>query len=612
MRGWFRSICLAIGIITILSHAGTRAGNGPLFGPPPLSAARSSSLREDGAGASRTGFFSLKKAPLKSASAASPVREVSFAASQELPATVKPERPQTTSPTRSLPKPGPSAGYSTIEDKGWKAAVQPIAESGQAQASPVEPPVAKQAPPKPSAKTGPPVDKPARAKASPSKPPVARKAPPKPSAKTAQPVEDPGYSPAKPSKPPVAWQGPSESSSAEVFVCDAPAGYSCDATGCRSLDTCGCEDCRQCIPWTVPQLRRLDDLGIRFGGWIDQGITFAANKPTDRYNGVVTFNDRDSEYQMNQLWLYMEREVDECGCFDVGGRIDFVYGTDARFIQARDGLESDWGQNEPFYQVALPQAYVDVASHGWTLRAGRFLTVLGYESPMATENFFYSHSYAMQYGEPFTHLGLMGMRQVGHVSFTAGVHRGNDQFDDTDGLDALNVLGGISMTSCDERMTGAYAFTATEEGPNATSYIHSLVATLRLTDRLSYIIQGDYGQTWNEINRTEQAWTGIKQYMFYAINDCWSAGIRSEWFRDYDGSRVTGLGAGNLNTGPYSGDFYEITLGLNWSPHANLRIRPEARWDIFDPIGQPGNLGAFDAGDKNTQFVFGCDLICTF
>ena len=354
-------------------------------------------------------------------------------------------------------------------------------------------------------------------------------------------------------------------------------------------------------------------MGIRFGGWIDQGISVAANKPIDRYNGTVTFNDRDGEYQANQIWLYLERKVDDETCgWDVGGRIDFVYGTDARFIQARDGLESDWGQTEPFYQVALPQAYVDVSKAGWTVRAGRFLTVLGYESPMAPENFFYSHSYAMQYGEPFTHFGLLGMRQIGRLSLTAGFHRGNDQFDDGDGLDALNVMGGASLTSRNERMTGAFAFSATEEGPDVTSYIHSLVATLRLTDRVTYIIQGDYGETRQELNGVEQDWTGINQYMLYTINDYWSAGIRSEWFRDRDGSRVAGLGSGNQNTGPYSGDFYEITLGLNWSPQANLMIRPEARWDIFDPLVQPTNPGAFDAGQRNTQFVFGCDLICTF
>jgi hypothetical protein len=135
---------------------------------------------------------------------------------------------------------------------------------------------------------------------------------------------------------------------------------------------------------------------------------------------------------------------------------------------------------------------------------------------------------------------------------------------------------------------------------------------MQLTDRLTYAIQGDYGETWHELNRFKQTWNGLNQYMIYTINPCWSAGIRSEWFRDRDGSRVAGLGVGNQNTGPYSGDFYEITLGLNWSPHANLMIRPEARWDIFDPSGQAANPGAFDAGDKNTQFVFGCDLICTF
>jgi hypothetical protein len=376
---------------------------------------------------------------------------------------------------------------------------------------------------------------------------------------------------------------------------------------------CSCQSCRSCVPWTMPQPWITQMMGIRFGGWVDQGVSTASNMPADRYNGPVTFNDRDGEYQVNQVWLYAERDVNNYGCgLEVGGRIDFVYGTDARFTQSVDGLEADWDQREPFYQVALPQFYVDLAYNDWTVRAGRFFTILGYETVAAPENFFYSHAYTMQYGEPFTHFGLLATRRLGRMELSGGFHRGNNQFDDTDGLDALNLLGGMSYTSCDERLSAGFAFSITEEGPNVTNYVQSLVATVKLTDRLTYVIQGDYGETWDEVNRSKDVWDGLNQYMFYTINDCWAAGIRTEWFRDRDGSRVSGRGLGNRNTGPYAGDFYEITLGLNWSPHANLTVRPEARWDIFDPIGTPGNLGAYDAGDRNTQFLFGCDVICTF
>jgi hypothetical protein len=383
--------------------------------------------------------------------------------------------------------------------------------------------------------------------------------------------------------------------------CD-PLPLECAACG----DSCGGA---QSEAWTLPQPRALARRAVTIGGWIDQGVGVVANNPVDRFNGPVTFVDRDAEWQVNQLWLYLEREVDTSdGGWDVGGRVDFMYGTDARFTQAVDGLESDWNQTERFYQVALPQFYLDVGYNDWTVRMGHFFTMIGYEVVPAPDNFFYSHAYTMQYGEPFTHFGMLITRDLGPFSLSGGLHRGNDQFDDTDGHDALNFLGGLSWTSANENASLAFALSATEDGPGISTTIYSVVGTLRLTDRLRYVVQHDYGQTTGlpDQQRTVE-WYGLNQCSFYDINDCWEAGLRFEWFRDDDGARVTGLGEGNRAAGPFVGNFYELALGLNWKPHPNVTVRPETRWDWFDGIGRP-----YDSGDRDEQFLWACDVICTF
>jgi hypothetical protein len=387
-------------------------------------------------------------------------------------------------------------------------------------------------------------------------------------------------------------------------ACDARAACGeCGSSGCYS-SACG-----------------TPSRGFQLGGWIDQGISFVANRPADRYNGPVIFNDRDGEYQMNQLWLYAEREVDTGGCgWDVGGRIDFVYGTDARFTQAVDGLEANWNQTEPFYQAALPQFYLDVGYNDWLIRVGHFYTIIGYEVVQAPDNFFYSHAYAMQYGEPLTHTGILLNRDIGpQWSFTAGLHRGNDQFDDTDGLNAMNYLGGVTWTNCAESFSAAFAISCTEQGPGVNQMIYSVVGTWNVTDRLTYVIQHDLGETFDPAMGTRAEWYGLNQYFLYQINDCWSAGLRAEWFRDDDGVRVMGLGVGNQNQGQpqapphFVGDFYEITAGLNWTPTCSLTVRPEVRWDWFDSdLPTPPGTRPYDAGDRGGQFLFGCDLIYTF
>jgi hypothetical protein len=390
---------------------------------------------------------------------------------------------------------------------------------------------------------------------------------------------------------------------------DAACG--CQEESCYSPDMeCGLGGCwRQCEPWALPQPWLLSKHGIKIGGWIDQGVGVLAYRPADRFNGPVTFVDRDAEWQVNQVWLYMEREVNTGGYgWDIGGRVDFIYGTDAMFTQAIDGLEADWDQTERFYQAALPQFYVDVAYDDWTVRMGHFFTILGYERVAAPENFFYSHAYTMQYGEPFTHTGALVMRDIGPFSLSAGLHRGNNQFDDTDGLDALNFLGGASWTNWAENLSLAFAVSATEDGPGVKTTIYSLVGSWDVTRRLTYVIQHDYGQSAGLPNRSRTVeWYGLNQYLLYEINPCWAAGMRLEWFRDDDGVRVVGLRDGNLATGPFVGDFYEVTAGLNWMPHPNVIVRPELRWDWFEGSGMP-----YDAGERDDQFLWACDVILTY
>ncbi|MBN1588505.1 MAG: outer membrane beta-barrel protein [Pirellulales bacterium] len=354
---------------------------------------------------------------------------------------------------------------------------------------------------------------------------------------------------------------------------------------------------------------------ITFGGWVDQGVSAVANNPTDRYNGPVTFNDRCGEYQLNQLNFFVERQVCTDGCgWDFGGRIDFLFGTDARFAQADDGLESDWKQRERFYQAALPQFYLDVGFNDWTVRLGHFYKIMGYEQVAAPDNFFYSHSYAFQYGEPKTETGMLASRKLGGgLSLSGGFSRGSDQFDDTDGRNQLGFIGGIDWASPDGRRSVQFALSSGEQGPGNSTMIYSLVGQLQVTDRLSWVLEHNFGQSTggNRQGVRVAEWYGLSQYVVYQLTETWDVGARIEWFCDVDGTVVHGLGQGNLATGPYIGSFYDLSLGLNWKPGPNLVFRPEVRWDWFHGDSVGGNR-PYDAGHCDQQFLYGFDLIVKF
>jgi len=131
--------------------------------------------------------------------------------------------------------------------------------------------------------------------------------------------------------------------------------------------------------------------------------------------------------------------------------------------------------------------------------------------------------------------------------------------------------------------------------------MNSLVLQWNLSEKFTYILQHDLGTIKGVTN---SQWYGINQYFQYELSDSWAAGMRVEWFRDDDGTRIS-------FNGPAVGNYYELTWGLNWKPHANVIVRPEIRYDWFDGIAAAGDL-PFNDGGASDQFSGGFDFIVTF
>lgn len=444
--------------------------------------------------------------------------------------------------------------------------------------------------------------------------------------------------------------GPADGVACDCGTC-GNGNCNCDGgpCGCQCNNSCGCNCCEQhkchplihidecnplcCCdetPWhLLGNCCWLKEHCLSIYGWVDAGIMGNGRLTDDRFNGPLTFSDRRGEGEMNQLYLVMERPIDkDNGGFALGGRVDCLYGTDYYFTTAA-GLDGRplgniprWDNNNFLYGAALPQMYVETAWDDIRVKLGHFYTIIGYEVVPAIGNFFYSHSYTQQYGEPFTHTGVLASQPLNdHWFWSAGVVDGWNTFN-TD--DRANFLGGLTFTDKD---WGSLAFAITTGGesifgpgvgPFANRTMYSLVWSRSFTSRFTYVLQHDYGnQSLKPFDLPSLDWYGINQYLLYRINCCWSAGLRIEWFRDDDGYRVTGLRPGNAIQGAsFPGNFYECTLGLNYKPNANLAVRPEVRWDWYHglPNQNPG-VGAtfpYDAGTRTNQFTYGLDLVYQF
>jgi hypothetical protein len=359
------------------------------------------------------------------------------------------------------------------------------------------------------------------------------------------------------------------------------------------------------------------DTGIDVRGWLSQGFTWNPDIPNDGYNGPVSFNDQSNEYQMNQLYGIVERKIERSADnFDLGGRADVLFGTDAVYNFSTgfdDDITSD--KASKYYKMAIPQAYVETnlpIGDGVTVKAGHFYTLIGYEVVTAPDNFFYSHSYSMQYGEPFTHWGALASYQITEdVGFTGGVVRGWDNFTDK-GNGNASLMGGLTVTISDDTSAVFSLITGNEGGQSSNRTMYSLVVTHKIDDETSYVFQHDHGiQEEGSSSGGTGAWYSVNNYLIHQWADNISTAIRLEWFRDEDGTRVGGVRSGSAFA---KANYYGISLGGNIRPVCewnNFMLRPEVRFDIQDR-SSAYYTSAFDSGGENFQSLIAMDAILKF
>jgi hypothetical protein len=381
----------------------------------------------------------------------------------------------------------------------------------------------------------------------------------------------------------------------------------------------------------VNEAQFMQNFGLKFGGWINAGITYNANDSAGRYNGPVTFNDREAEFQLNQFYLYLQRAVNTEGdAWDFGFRADFMFGTDAVFTQAYGSPNGTWDlgilaqEGERFYDIAFPQVYAEIFApigNGLTAKIGHFYTIIGNEVVTAPDNFFYSHAYTMQYGEPFTHTGvLLSYPFDQNWTITAGAVTGSETSGGWDGawdkgLGNWAGIGGVTWASEDKATSVALTGTTgeTSEHDHNQWSIYSVVIKHDLLEGLHYTFQHDHGFADKAIGGQDATWYGINNYLVYDINEELGVGLRGEWFRDDDGVRVASPGR-TLTYFPGANSYYAFTAGLNWKPLSWVSIRPNVRYDWNDgpPAFDNGSGVTGYAAKRKDQFLFSTDVVVSF
>ncbi|MBY0586271.1 porin [bacterium] len=426
-----------------------------------------------------------------------------------------------------------------------------------------------------------------------------------------------------------------------AVVATEPGSIVEGSTYCAACQAAAEEGGDEDAPWELTNLftnssgrNFLADNGFSLRGNLAQSYVFNFAGPSDRFNGPVTWTDRSNEYQLNQFYTTFERVTNtEEKFFDIGGRVDVLAGTNARFVQAY-GMDLQWAPNNSFYGVVMPQAYGEIATGKIKTKVGRFFSPVGYFGVNSADNFFFSLPYTYQHGEPFTHTGTLSTYTGDNFSVGAGVIRGWDNFNSQNPLASpgLGFLGTASYTFEGGASVGFVWVYSNEANQNvfvdgaqqhSPRFLQTFVYQKPIGEKMSYVFQSDFGNQTKALTTGKSAqWYGINQYLFYDINDKWTFGTNFEWFQDDDGFRVGGFlpltGLQNyrglpLNRVGYEGSFFQLTVGPKWTPNPNLIVRPNLRFDWFTgEATNGGGLRPFDDGTRNTQILLGTDVIIRF
>ena len=374
---------------------------------------------------------------------------------------------------------------------------------------------------------------------------------------------------------------------------------------------------------------------VKIYGWLQNSFTGNANgTPKNDLNFGVTPNSLANRWMGNQYYLIVENALEQNDKINFGFRVDNLFGNDWQFNHMRGMFDNTFANNH-FAGYDPAQIYGEVhlpflTKGGIDIKGGRFYTILGYEVVPAIGRPLLSVPYMFNYGQPFTHLGMISTLHVtDRINWYNGTVNGYDRWFNANYK--WNYLGGFTWTSKDGKANLAVSYII---GPNqvdrflqpnqsivlpgntlppylpgrrninyGNSWRGSItnVFSYKWSDKLTQVLENDdsyennipgYGPGGTNAN---DQWYSFGNWFLYTFNDKLTGVWRSEVFRDNGGQRLG-----------FRDNFYEMTIGFIYKPKSWLWIRPEARYD-WTQFTHP-----YSDGTRKSQLTLAFDVIFLF
>ena len=325
-------------------------------------------------------------------------------------------------------------------------------------------------------------------------------------------------------------------------------------------------------------------------------------------NTALLANTPYTGAQINQVYLSMGKKVDGRRGLDIGGTVDFTWGSDAWIVQA-GGLEKDtknaavWRNGD--YYSAFPQAYVEAAYGRWNVIAGKFYAPFGSSQYKSTENFFYTWAPTAVIAP---HVG--GGAYASYKASDRLTLVGGWVMPDEIGRSSENnaILGGVIWTPS-SKFNVRYTFaTGTNkyagniaDGAAIDSFVQTLLITQKLSKKLTFVV--DWTLVNVNVDGGHAAAYGINNEFIYQASKNWAFGTR---FGMLNANEAYALGGEDM---ALIGDWYNVSIGANWTPNKWLVVKPELRYDWTEKYA---DVRPFNGGTAPAQFSGGMSAVVKF
>jgi hypothetical protein len=240
------------------------------------------------------------------------------------------------------------------------------------------------------------------------------------------------------------------------------------------------------------------------------------------------------------------------------------------------------------FPMDLQEAYASYrfpVGNGLTLKAGKFVTLLGYEVIEAPLNLNFSRSNLFVYSAPLTHVGaLLSYPVTDWLSLTAGPVVGWDVADDNN--DAMSVLGQVAFTGVKDLTTSLNFITGPEqfdETGNPRTVLDLVVnytgiKNLTLGLNLDWGFEDDEAALRGSGTRSDNdaTWWGYAAYAAYDWTEKLRTAVRFGYFKDADGVRTLAVAPGSKVS------LYDVTATVQYKIWRGLVGRVEYRHDQAD------------------------------